>query len=229
MARVKDNANRTACMTNLHQIALAVQMFKTDNRRYPDILGSRALAPGDMFENRKDDYLFPEYTKSSIKVFHCPSSKTANTVDTATYYRVPGDANSEVTVFAYSSYECFVTGAVSGSPAQYSESAGTAEPHYRPNWAPSTSAIAGSGLLPYPVGTGDTAALQQNDYERQLKWRNPPGDTVVTWCAYHESRTGASVDMWNGVAQVVFLDGSTDAIPAKEFEKCKWRARPKKS
>jgi len=66
---------------------MQISMFKQDNRRYPDILGSPARLPGtgnqlgpiwdgsgepELFENVKDQYLYPEYVKT-IAMFHCPS------------------------------------------------------------------------------------------------------------------------------------------------------------
>ena len=146
MSTVRGRANESNCLTNLQQIGQAVQMFKQDNRRYPDILGSEAVTmtdppqkwtgsgSPDMFENAKDKYLFPEYTKSSIKVFHCPSSRITNSRDVVRAYKLPGDAASEVVIYAYDSYNSYVTGGVppGGDPpfSLYTEGS-TAEMHYR--------------------------------------------------------------------------------------------------
>jgi len=241
MTSVKNKANENACITNLHQISVAVSMFKTDNRRYPDVLGAEVyndngelwLANGGnpkIFESCKDKYLFPEYVKGSIKVFHCPSSPVTNSADSAIYLRVHGDDATEVAVFAYDSYDCMVMGSgqAEGNIKIFQEDR-DAFPHYRTSWVPASKVgdgiawIAGSGINAYPPGIADTSAIQQEDYERQLRFRNPPGDTVVTWCGYHEGVN------FGGRAPVVFLDGHVDNLPAKEVELCKWRELHKKN
>lgn len=245
MSTVRGRANESNCLTNLQQIGQAVQMFKQDNRRYPDILGSEAVTmtdppqkwtgsgSPDMFENAKDKYLFPEYTKSSIKVFHCPSSRITNSRDVVRAYKLPGDAASEVVIYAYDSYNSYVTGGVppGGDPpfSLYTEGS-TAEMHYRTNWAPTLGDVTGGGMLqPFPPReVDDGPKVQQQDYERQLRWRNPPGDTLITWCSYHETRQGNDPSRWSGKAQALFLDGSVAPYPANEMEVCRWRVRPKK-
>ena len=242
MATVKERARQNQCMTNLHQIAMQISMFKQDNRRYPDILGSPARLPGtgnqlgpiwdgsgepELFENVKDQYLYPEYVKT-IAMFHCPSSKVANSKDVIVHFRSPG-GQDPMPVYAYDSYDAVVIGGgtPSGGYIIYSEENGSAAPHYRPKWCNRVEEVqAPDGptvLPPYPPSEPDSPRLQQQDYERQLRWRNPPGDTVVTWCSYH-----AGPDL-GGRCPVVFLDGHADAMPAKEVEACKWRTRPKKS
>lgn len=238
MSSVKDRARQQQCMTNLHQIAIGVQMFKTDNRRYPLILGSEVYGPADtngqrtkwvdaqttpeMFENVKDQYLFAEYVKT-IAGFHCPSSQVTRSNDVV-LYDASSPGGQPIAVYAYDSYDCFVIGpgADQGGYSLYRESDGNVERHYILNWATSVDAVA--GLPPYPPGKiADTPELQKQDYARQLRFRNPPADTLVTWCAYHE---GASR---NGKALVVFLDGTASSIPATEVNQSRWRIRPKKS
>jgi prepilin-type N-terminal cleavage/methylation domain-containing protein/prepilin-type processing-associated H-X9-DG protein len=240
MATVKERARQNQCMTNLQQIAQAIQLFKQDNRRYPDILGSPVRLPAtgtglgpiwkpgdpkpEMFENVKDAYLFPEYVKT-IAMFHCPSSKISNSSDAVVHYKVRGSTKPEdyLPVYAYDSYDTMVFGGGTdaGDYNVYSETDGSAEPHYLLIWAPTLGDV--SAFAPYPPGQADSPKLQQQDYERQLRWRNPPGDTVVTWCSWHQGPD------FGGRCPVVFLDGHADAMPAKELRDCKWRTRPKKS
>ncbi len=245
MTQVRKRADENNCLTNLHQIGQAVAMFKQDNRRFPAILGSEVITTSgaryggsgepDLFENAKDKYLFPEYVKASIKVFHCPASRVNNSKDVAMVYKQPGgDPDQEVYVYAYDSYDayCMGAGAPQGTHTLYSENSGSAEMHYRVCWAPSINDVANVGgmvLDPYPPNeVTDSARVQQQDYERQLRWRNPPGDTLITWCSYHETREGSDPRRWSGRAQAVFLDGHTESFPANEMERCKWRIRSKK-
>lgn len=241
MAMVKNRARENQCMTNLHQISMAAQMFKTDNRRYPDILGARVLdtsknvwggsedPPPAIFENSKDVYLFAEYVKTA-QMFHCPSSKITNTRDMALYYRVQGDTSTLVAVHVYDSYDCYITKleptsqlAVGGETVNIYDGRdpdSVVEPHYRTRWAPDPTDVPFTPAPGFPAG----AATDQQDYERQLGFRNPPGDTVLTWCANHEQREAGSI---RGKALVVFADGSADTIDAAQMEASKWRIRPK--
>ncbi len=239
MATVKEKARQGQCMTNLQQIATALSVFKTDNRRYPAILGAPVRLPAtgtglgpiwppngptpELFENVKDEYLYPEYVKT-IAMFHCPSSKVTNSRDAIVHFKSVGAlATDYIPVYAYDSYDAVVRGGGDdkGGYLQYDEAALTAEAHYQLKWANEVDDL--RQFTPYPPSETDTPRLRQQDFERQLRWRNPPGDTVVTWCSYHEGP-----DL-GGRCPVVFLDGHADAMPANEVENCRWRTRPKKS
>ncbi|MCE5315697.1 MAG: DUF1559 domain-containing protein [Armatimonadota bacterium] len=233
MAVVKERARQNNCMSNLHQIATGVQMFKTDNRKYPAALVGVVDKNGvptdvvadmvDMESAKSDEYLFSEYVPS-VKAFHCPSS---NIVDTTTatglaqVYVKPyetGSGADTIYVYSYDSYELYM---YNGQP----------ERHYYTDWADDPSVNTNGGAvsrLPVFDGTDGTAS-QQADYERQLKFRNPPADTVITWCSYHESRTGSGASAtYKGNAIAVFLDGSAELVPAEKMETSMWRVRPKK-
>jgi hypothetical protein len=59
------------------------------------------------------------------------------------------------------------------------------------------------------------------DNPRQLKYRTPPADTVVTWCLNHttlDSTTGIS----HGNVIVLFLDGRAQKIPGERFDPSRW-------
>ncbi|MCE5322474.1 prepilin-type N-terminal cleavage/methylation domain-containing protein [bacterium] len=222
MGVVKEKARQNNCMTSLHQIGSAVAMFKTDNRKYPLALVGAVDSNGEPTEEQKsavdftvaksDDYLFMEYVPS-FKTFHCPSS---NITDTKSIFSVPqvAYANSPtISIYVYSSYDGYV------------DSGGTVYRHYFTDWASETdNSTTGVSRLKPDEGTDDTTK-QQTDYERQLKFRNPPADTVITWCSYHQGGTATAP---TGNAIVLFLDGSTERVPASKVEACKWRVRPTK-
>ena len=220
MSMVKDRARQNDCMTKLQQIAMAVKMYKTDNNKYPEIL--TPVRAGEMMENAKlDAGLFASYVKT-VKMFHCPSSKITNTTDIAEYPKLPYDDSSPtIASYAYNSYDCYVTGNPTGGV--YSDE--QVQRHYAPDWAPDVATVESGGLPPYG-GLPNNTKIAQQDYERQLKFRTPPEDTVVTWCSWHESLDGrGGID---GKALVVFLDGSAASYQARDVEECRWRTRMKK-
>lgn len=205
MTAVKERANQNKCMTNLQQIAVAIQAFKEDNRCYPDILGVE-YKPGVSFQDARGDYLFAEYVKSAA-MFHCPSTNVTNQMDYAEYQTGSGKT---VQVYAYDSYDYTVT-----SSNKDGNKYTNIDVHYTTKWAPTLESV-------NSYTAAASTSSNETDYERQLRFRNPPGDTVVTWCGYHE---GGSLK--NGKSLVVFLDGHASAIDAKEVSACKWRIRPK--
>lgn len=230
MSTVRDRARQSECMTNLHQIAMAAQMFKQDNRKFPDVLGAIAVdsngvpitAPGSQvsFELAKaGGALFPEYTKSSTKVFHCSTSMVTDT-KAVVPYTIKGATDRPVYTYSYDSYTTY-----------YINSSTAPEQHYDPAWAYAAdetgaiAAVSDSNCKAYEDPGNDTNDKKLADYERQLRFRNPPGDTVLTWCSNHETRTGSSL---SGNVLIVFLDGHAENQPASVVENCRWRTHPKK-
>lgn len=223
MGLVGNKARMNKCMVQLHEVGLAVQMFKQDNRRYPDILGAEvqttdhSIPPNPAsviaFEQCGANSsatvtgLFPEYVKTG-KMLHCPVSKD---VDTKAFgvYKPTGDP--EVFVYLYNSYDFMNAGTIAAPVIQQ---------HYTRSWADSPADVQNY----FPILPLD-ATRNERDFTRQLKFRTPPDDTVVTWCSWHEARGGGSA---SGRAPVLFLDGHVDSIEANVIEKEQWRTLPKK-
>lgn len=232
MSAVKTKAKTTQCMTNLKQISAALKMFKQDNGYYPATLSGSVQYIGGgnsgqavPLEQTKGDGLFPEYTKggSGFKVFHCPLSPTNKsdalvTVNGQFYY-------------AYDSYTTFY-----GSASTVNSNSGsvpTATQIYTTSWAPNGSTPpedAATVYPPYPPTGPDkpteTTELKKYDYQRQLRFKNPPDDTVVTWCCYHASGPTDKIP-------VLFLSGQCDSIAYKDVmgdssPGSMWRTNPNK-
>jgi len=223
MSMVNQKARMNKCITQLHQIGLGVQMFKQDNRRYPDILATSVqkdtggnVIPFDRTGADKNLMgLWPEYVRSS-KLFHCPSSKY---IDTSA---VEQDPASGIWFYPYDSYDFVIM------------KAGDVRRHYTRSWVvlPSGTTDPAGPVQNYiadrPPLTGDAAA----DYERQLKFRTPPDNTVITWCSSHESisgsGTGGRATQFGGRAPILYLDGHVDQMQAQDVEELQYRLLPKK-
>jgi hypothetical protein len=54
--------------------------------------------------------------------------------------------------------------------------------------------------------------------ERQLRWRNPPEDTLVTWCTFHRSVNGDGTVSKDSMDLVLFLDGRVKRIKSTGYE-----------
>ena len=215
MGMVKSRANMTKCITQLHEIGLGLQVFKQDNRKYPDILGAvvvrnPGIIPFDQTganPNSPVTGLYPEYVKAA-RLYHCPSSKNLDMTKFESYD--PIGSGTPIDVYSYDSYDFMVFGT-----SDFRQ-------HYSKSWA----------NTPGDVGAGTMAGAPTDpvrDYERQLKFRTPPDDTVVTWCSWHEITTGSGASLQvSGKTPTLYLDGHVDSQNAADVEKFLWRVMPKK-
>lgn len=103
-----------------------------------------------------------------------------------------GDGSKAFSVYKYSSYDY----------QRPLKTAATGEIHYSTSWSDYDPTK--------PMST-------QPGIERQLRWRTPPSDTVVTWCAYHRNMSGSGVPTGASKDTVLFLDGHVDQKPSPAF------------
>lgn len=219
MATVKARAKTTQCITNLSNIASALKMFQMDNRRFPETLAGyvQTETPGGPvipLERTKGDpahmSLYPEYIKA-VRGFHCPLSSSTDTTSVTTL-QVGSD---NFPYYSYDSYDVY-----SPNPGNYTAS--MYDLRYTLLWAQTPADVT-------VYEGGDTPTIIESDYKRQLRFRQPSDETVVTWCSYHK-RAGDSRSM----VPVLFLDGHADMIPASKVEGLdgtggsRWRTESKK-
>ena len=137
-----------------------------------------------------EERLYPNYVKEKA-TFVCPNSpiKLSDTPQTAMALNL-GTGNTHA--FAdFSSYDYQIRNPQAASP--------TREVHYALKWTPATL----SGL---------------SDQRRQLYFREPPDNTMVTYCLYHAGmdRTTGAVKKGH-MALVGFWDGRVQKIDAEKF------------
>lgn len=53
---------------------------------------------------------------------------------------------------------------------------------------------------------------------RQLKWRTPPEDTVVTWCSHHRSNDASGAPLQSSKDICLFLDGHVKQVASPDME-----------
>ena len=223
MSMVGNKARMNKCMTQLHQIGLAVQIFKQDNRKYPDILGIELVLGGDgnvvpmdqsaPSPNQRAVGLFPEYVISA-RLYHCPNSKHIDPTQIVAASPVYDPLNDGVGInaYAYNSYDFMIYGT------------DIVVQHYKKRWAGSPDDVNNAAPGEQPDA--------QRDYERQLVFKTPPDNTVITWCSWHEIyslESGSNVAniTFKGKAPTLFLDGHVDALDGHRVETHKWRVLPK--
>lgn len=217
LGRAREQSNRTHCMSNLHQIATAMKLYKLDERGYPYDLeettaspsprpwiagerwfGSGTDADGDGLvdtpDRRNPGYglatLYPNYIES-IRVFNCVNNDTDAIKDTEMADPPDPPLNEAqadaLTRSSFMSYDGWDTV--------------LNQMMYDRNWRASPA----TGAPPDP------------HYIRQLRWRYPPEDTVLTWCPQHRSVTDPSDADFENVKRgdrdiMLFLDGTTKVV-----------------
>jgi prepilin-type N-terminal cleavage/methylation domain-containing protein len=209
MSSARKNARRTECISNMSQIFTAVKQFQLDEHRYPDFIAGPVQwdSSGNVIPveksggivNGRATSLYPEYIKS-ISGLKCPLSTlngdgrqytTSDVVDdpmfaylgsvgVTTGLRATGPGGgSPFSLYAYSSYDW-------QKPQNTGAANPTGEVHYSTAWS---------------------SDLTDPEVQRQMRWRVPPEDSVVTWCSFHRDVDPDGVPKRGSVDPVLFLDG----------------------
>jgi prepilin-type N-terminal cleavage/methylation domain-containing protein len=186
-ATVRRNVHKATCTTNLHSIAQGLKMYKDDHGAYPEAL----FGFKDGASGQEVTFLYPSHIKSK-EVFRCPLSP--HQMNSAVQ-PVQGVHPTEQGFRKYPNRRYPVWDSYDG---QFDPpNSGTYIVKYVRHWSGRAS---GFGDIP-----------------RQLIYRNPPEDTVVTWCTYHRdwNRGGAQPEPQNGsIDLVLFVDGHVKPTPS---------------
>jgi prepilin-type N-terminal cleavage/methylation domain-containing protein len=205
-ASVRKNAHKRDCQGNIRQIIQGMLMYKEDYGVYPDGLYGVSYNGGPL-ELR----LYPKYVKDQ-KVFNCPNS--------------PAKLNSTGLVNP--------TNPVIGGPAVDRFMRTLSYPQfdsydfgYRPN-----DSLGSPTELHYSLDWDPTTPPGITDEQRQLMYKNPPDNTVVTWCLNHSDMDPSGNPARGGMAVVGFLSGRVQDIPADRMinwadPNSAWRVSPK--
>jgi len=272
---VRENARRSSCMSNMHQIAVGVKQYELDNRKYPDFLFSPALksdgansceiytnpdnpsdpninspiiaADGDaactveqasgtgrlggtylQIEGEGVSVvgvgsLYPEYVKS-VNTFLCPDNSWFNPVGDAGFNNAPTNLPDYPVTAPLTRYNTTTTTSASlidkNTVRYYKFDSYDANPIINKSGAkalPSIRAAQGNWQLRYsrqwmngvtdPTNLATIAAADQPFYNKQMIWKDPSDDTVLTMCSFHVPTSSKVV--------VVFLSGTAKVYDLK--------------
>ena len=216
--KVRENTRRTTCMQQMHEIGVAVKLYREDTGKYPPILsafpyyldttatppvqklydGAPSHTPLDI-----DQVLISHRPLMGLKstvtgkgTFLCPDHLQANPTATTSAVFPPGVPltgtvlNQSLQRAAFYSYDSYDVGPALN--ANYGATQPfTYELHYSTDW------------------TGKVGA---SDPQNQMKYPNPPeSSTVVTWCTYHCAVNNS------GIIPVLMLSGNVKPAPANQF------------
>lgn len=222
IASSKQNAKKTQCISNMHQVWAALKSFQQNEGRYPDFIagpmnlaGSTDLKDVSGVVNGRAVSLYPEYIKS-VNILVCPvairngtrrefvSHMTLNdpmhsksrpqwSGKPESGFRATGmSGKAAYRVYPFSTYDIQIPRNVSSS--QY-------EVHYSPVWQDPEGMELPLWVPNHP------------EFVRQLRWKIPPEETVVTWCSYHRELRGSREVQPGSMDLVLFLDGHVKPIP----------------
>jgi prepilin-type N-terminal cleavage/methylation domain-containing protein len=212
MSAVRKNAMKTSCISNLHSISQALEMYKDDWRVYPEVLygfsppgqqgcpSFQPVAQGQPQPDLPELRLYPNYVKDR-RAFTCPNSPAKqnfsvpiNTVNATNM--MTGQPNFRSTAQGPQVYCYWPWDSYDFQFRPDNVTTGTRELHYNRKWT---------------SGPGSAT-----DNSRQLIYREPPDSTVVTWCMYHsEMNAQTGLPGRGGMAMVLFLNGRVQTIPAE--------------
>jgi prepilin-type N-terminal cleavage/methylation domain-containing protein len=199
-ATVRRNVHKATCTSQLHDIAVALKLYKDDhNGVYPEALYGFL----DADSGKEVNYLYPQYIKEK-QIFRCPLApynlnETGLTDPNNTFHPTTGRPFRQYEARQrYPNRRYNVWNSVDG---QFEPPKSTQYVvKYLRHWSNQRPGF--------------------SDVPRQLLYKNPPEDTVVTWCTYHrdwnlnsnppEPKTG-SIDL------VLFLGGYVRPTPSDKM------------
>jgi hypothetical protein len=172
-----------------------LKLYKDDHGAYPEALyGFRAPATNGGVP-LEVTFLYPQYVKEKA-IFHCPLAPY-HTTDTGLVQAIHpmkpfnGDDFKRFPIRTYPVWDSY-DGQFEGPQSQ------NYVVKYLTHWSGTKR------------GFGDNP--------RQLLYKNPPDDTIVTWCTYHrdyDSRASAqAIPQTGSIDLVLFLDGHVKPTPS---------------
>ncbi len=223
----REKGRQTSCMSNLHDLYTATQLFYQDNHTYPAVLDqwvginymnvdTNCNTPGTTHFYQP---LFTSKELKSVNEFHCPDNPQNNqnaaavtavypaTVPLSTKFGSVGYLDTPVMQHAAGPNVTLPNTAAQFSPFDSYDIG----PQLDSNGNEVTSNGGPVYELHYSLDwTGTTGP---GDNTNQLKYGSlaPPDHTVITWCTYHQATNHA------GVIPVVLLSGTVKVIDAKTF------------
>jgi prepilin-type N-terminal cleavage/methylation domain-containing protein len=191
-ATVRKNVHKASCTSNLHSIAQALKLYKDDHGAYPEALYGFAAASPNGGQSQEVTFLYPQYIKEK-QVFRCPLAPFHVTDGGFALARHPlGEAFTQYPNRAY--------------PVSDSYDGQFEPPDNRQHY-----------VVKY-VRHWSGARRGFGDNPRQLLYKTPPEDTVVTWCTYHRDWTSRvaqdALPQTGSLDLVLFLDGHVKPTPS---------------
>ncbi|CCW35006.1 prepilin-type N-terminal cleavage/methylation domain-containing protein [Chthonomonas calidirosea] len=211
ISRAREQARESTCMSNMHDIYVALRLYETDNHLYPPVLWQFAGISGYK-------PLFGAKLLNSDATFSCPDNPTNNQTLTVNQVVYPATASSTLanqpvvyTPLMQHNAGNAVTLPVGTAASYYPFDSYDIGPQLDSNGNPVRNA--GGYVYELHYSLDWTGASGPGDAPNQLKYAETanPSQTVITWCTYHAAVNGVDKTL------VIFLNGTAKAVDAKTF------------
>lgn len=210
-ASVRENSRQSVSISNLKQIQQSLAQFKLDNHKNPDVLFGYSDGKGDMkgalgraqTAGTASAYfpgLYPAYIKDP-EVFTDPN----NSVNTGETGKNTGYLDANIVAPCNPTSDAGLSGQTSGcTGAALGSVVATKRNFYMADAYDSSPQVTGTNQLvdpplyivryqlareqtitPVPTPTTNSPTDTAIIYRRQMRWQNPPADTIVTATTYH--------------------------------------------
>jgi type II secretory pathway pseudopilin PulG len=207
---VRAKAAQGTCSSQMREMVRGIKMFQDDWRVYPDSLYGISY-DGSTEQSR----LYPDYIKDE-KTFNCPYAP----------FKIrpvpPAGSGISLTSCSDPRYRCYrapVNRMTGTQTSFWLPDFSSYDFQFRPNFkTPQINELhymggpRQSGVFKWTINPASIT-----DDPRQLIYKNPPDNTVVTWCLYHSNMDDAGNPEPKGVALVAFLSGRVQTISADQL------------
>lgn len=262
-AGAKRRARQAQCMNNMYQIFTALQQFKLDEHRYPEFIAGPvqfAENPGDPNSpitysgspeqiiplekhtgmiggstggNGRLIALYPEYI-NVINTLRCPFSDMNgdNNLTYTTGAINPATSKPDIVpdpMFTVLRNYLGITDTFraigQGNNSAYFLYKYSSYDYQKPIYRTDDQVH---------YSTVWSKDMNDPDVSRQLRWRAPPTDTVITWCSFHRDSETTGVPRPGSKDLFLFLDGHVKPVSSTSIEDATpngwwqkgWRAQP---
>lgn len=213
MASAKKKAKQTQCISNLHQIHVAVKAFQLDEHRYPDFIA------GPVVWRNNQGVIGPEYNSGQFisldnttgVIFGRSMSLFPEYIKSVSDLKCPlANMNADRIEYSPSNPAHIVQDPMFSAGLRSWDDNGTPKPYFVYKFSSydyQKPKPLNQDEIHYSIKWIDPQNLNDPDIERQLVWQSPPTDTtVITWCSYHRDFSGANVSD-SSMDLVLYLDG----------------------
>lgn len=231
-ARVQEGRRQTTCMSNLHSLYVAANLYKQDHGDYPCmLLGYAERADGFPWtigdatppvpaSSIKHGFLYPAYVKS-IETFHCPNNPVTDQRQATTASFPPSSPWNARLMQQYGrDYPNVGDFCFDHLPDEFKN---LALPFYAydsydiSSYVQADGTRAGGNGFQIVYSKDWTAQEGAQDASHQLKYPNPPLDkTVLSWCNFHVTNGG------HNQSTVIFASGTAKKIDFKRMVERGW-------
>jgi prepilin-type N-terminal cleavage/methylation domain-containing protein len=187
-ATVRRNVRKATCTKNLHDFSVALKLYKDDHN---GVYPEALYGFQDAATGQEVLYLYPQYVKAK-ELFRCPLAPY-NLTDNRTV------AGQHPTNEQFTKHPKRLYNAWNSYDGQF-------EP------------INGTNYIVKYVRHWSRQNPGFGDNPRQLLYKNPPEDTVVTWCTYHRDYNNQTGEPQTGsIDLVLHLGGNVKPTPSNKM------------